>query len=219
MRRTELITQSMWDRAFADLAHVALPELPHTLDTPAAKRARQARPGPQEFSMYSRGRSLNVQETGLDDWGTPPWLFERLAEEFHFTLDVCANKQSALLPNFISPAQDGLTTSWFQRARGGDVFCNPPYDRTLKQWMRKAFFESPRITSVCLIPARTGQRFWWDFVVRGEVRFLKGHLKYLRGGVERGWAPFPSAVVIFGPRVQPSIKWWDARVEPLRRTG
>ena len=177
--------------------------------------------GPREHAMCSRQRRVDEAPSELDEWGTPRWLFDLLAQEFRFTLDVCATADNTMLRNFISPEQNGLTADWAKRARGGVCWLNPPYNAAaLTEWMRKAHFESSRVTTVCLIPAKTGQRFWWDYVIKSEVRFLKSTLKYTRNGVEMAQAPFPSAVVVFGPRVKASVKWWDARVAAgMRRAG
>jgi hypothetical protein len=74
---------------------------------------------------------------------------------------------------------------------------NPPYGREIRHWMRKAF-ESARAgaTVVCLIPARTDTDWWHRYAIRGEIRFLKGRLKF---GDAPQAAPFPSAVVVFRP--------------------
>jgi hypothetical protein len=49
---------------------------------------------------------------------------------------------------------------------------------------------------VCLVPARTDTRWWHDYAVQGEIRFIRGRLKF---GGHKANAPFPSAVVIFRP--------------------
>jgi hypothetical protein len=49
-------------------------------------------------------------------------------------------------------------------------------------------------TVVCLVPARTDTRWWQDCCTAGEVRFVRGRLRF--GGTATG-APFPSAVVVF----------------------
>ena len=62
--------------------------------------------------------------------------------------------------------------------------------------MRKAYEESLNgALVVCLLPARTDTRWWWDYARRGQVWFLRGRLKF---GKAKNSAPFPSAVVIFG---------------------
>jgi site-specific DNA-methyltransferase (adenine-specific) len=74
---------------------------------------------------------------------------------------------------------------------------NPPYGSGIGAWMRKAY-ESSLLgaTVVCLVPARTDTAWWQDIAVLGEIRFLRGRLRF--GGAATG-APFPSAVVIYRP--------------------
>lgn len=78
--------------------------------------------------------------------------------------------------------------------QGGAVWLNPPYGRIIKDFVAKADAESKKgITVVCLVPARTDTKWWWDSVIHHEVRFIKGRLKF---GDGNGSAPFPSAVVV-----------------------
>ncbi len=85
---------------------------------------------------------------------------------------------------------DGLAMNWW-----GTVFMNPPYGREIGKWMKKAY-ESAQTgaTVVYLVPSRTDTRWWHDYAMKGEVRFIKGRLKF---GGSKNSAPFASAVVIF----------------------
>lgn len=133
-------------------------------------------------------------------WETPIDLFRRLDAEFSFDLDVCALPETAKCPRFFSPADDGLSQQW-----EGACWMNPPYGREIVQWMRKAFEESLRgCTVVSLVPARTDTEWWHQYAMRGEIRFIRGRLRF--GGAANG-APFPSAIVIFRDR------WWERRPE------
>lgn len=67
-----------------------------------------------------------------DNWSTPQWLFDQLNEEFHFTLDVCADPQNAKCVQYFTREQDGLSKEW-----DGTVWCNPPYGRTIGLWVKK----------------------------------------------------------------------------------
>lgn len=72
---------------------------------------------------------------------------------------------------------------------------NPPYGREICKWMQKAYESSlSGATVVCLVPARTDTKWFHDFAMMGEIRFIKGRLKF---GGSKNSAPFPSAVVIF----------------------
>ena len=131
-----------------------------------------------------------------DDWATPQSFFNRLDNEFNFTLDPCANELNAKCPKFFTKDDDGLTQSW----AGERVFMNPPYGRVIGDWVRKAYEEAQNDNTVvvALIPARTDTKYWHEYVMKAkEIRLVKGRLKF---GDGRNSAPFPSAVVIFEKR-------------------
>lgn len=75
---------------------------------------------------------------------------------------------------------------------------NPPYGREIGKWMKKALEASKEGALVaCLVPARTDTDWWHEYAMKGEIRFIRGRLKF--GGSQNS-APFPSAVVIFRPQ-------------------
>jgi len=121
-----------------------------------------------------------------------------LDEEFGFTLDACAQEWNAKCPSYFTPEIDGLTQDWGQNV----VFCNPPYGRGVTgRWLAKAWDASRSgATVVLLIPSRTDTAWWHDYAAKGEVRFLRGRLKFERPDGPGSTAPFPSAVVVFRGR-------------------
>jgi phage N-6-adenine-methyltransferase len=131
-----------------------------------------------------------LYQSGTDDWATPLELFEQLDAEFGFELDVCASSRNAKCRDYYSKEQDGLKQEWH-----GTCWMNPPYGREIDKWMKKAY--EANTTVVCLVPARTCTRWWHEYAMRGEIRLLKGRLKF---GGSKNSAPFPSAIVIFRPR-------------------
>lgn len=138
--------------------------------------------------------------SATEEWETPPELFEQLAQEFGFELDVCATADNAKCDRFFDKAADGLSQEWT-----GVCWMNPPYGDAIGDWMSKAHASADEgATVVCLVPARTDTNWWWDHARFGEVRFLRGRLRFV--GAESS-APFPSAVVILG-RPQ-SVIWWE----------
>lgn len=137
-------------------------------------------------------------------WCTPQKFFNDLNNEFHFVLDAAATPKSAKCPAFFTPEQDGLKQSW---QVGGAVFCNPPYGRDIKKWVRKAWEEAQSGTTVVLlIPARTDTSYFHEYIYHhAEIRFIRGRLQFTD---EDGTpatdaqgramsAPFPSMVVIY----------------------
>jgi len=131
------------------------------------------------------------------DWGTPVALFREWDEKFGFTLDVCAHKDNHKCDRYFSEEEDGLKQDW-----SGDVcWMNPPYGRAISAWIKKAWEESQRgATVVCLIPSRTDTSYWHDYVMKGEIVFLRGRIKFIDSNSQDNPAPapFPSAIVIFG---------------------
>jgi len=128
------------------------------------------------------------------EWETPQELFDSLDSEFHFTLDPCCTKETAKCQTFFTVKEDGLLQDW----GGHRVFMNPPYGRVIGQWIEKAFHESQNgVLIVCLIPSRTDTAWWHEYAMRGEIRFIRGRLKF---GMSKTGAPFPSAIVIFRPK-------------------
>ena len=124
------------------------------------------------------------------EWSTPDALFGDLDREFHFTLDVCASPENAKCERYYTVDDDGLRQPW-----SGVCWMNPPYGRVIGGWMKKAYESSLKgATVVCLVPARTDTQWWWDYATKGEIRFLRGRIRF---GGGQGDAPFPSAIVIF----------------------
>lgn len=123
---------------------------------------------------------------------TPQSFFDNLNHEFPFDLDVCAIPENAKCAEYFTPECDGLSCKW-----EGICWMNPPYGRAIGKWIRKAYESSTEgATVVCLLPARTDTAWWHDYCTKGEIRFIRGRLKF--GGLSNS-APFPSAVVIFRP--------------------
>ena len=128
-----------------------------------------------------------------DLWETPKDLFDKLNNEFHFTLDVCATPENAKCDSFYTKEQDGLSQPW-----KGVVWCNPPYGKQIGSWVRRGFFASlSGNTVVMLLPARTDTRWFHEYIYgKAEIRFIRGRLKF---GESKNSAPFPSMVVVFMP--------------------
>ena len=136
---------------------------------------------------------MNVHFSSETDlWATPQDTFDELNAEFGpFDVDVCAVAGNAKCARFYTPETDGLAQDWAPSR----CWMNPPYGRTIARWMCKAWEESLRgATVVCLVPARTDTAWWHDYAMKGQIRFLRGRLKF---GNAKHSAPFPSAVVVF----------------------
>ncbi len=128
-----------------------------------------------------------------NEWSTPQELFDRLDKEFNFTLDPCSSNENHKCDKYFTIIDDGLSQDWSNDV----VFMNPPYGREIGKWIKKAYKESQKgAMCVCLIPSRTDTKYWHDYCMKGEIRFIKGRIKF---GNSKNFAPFPSAIIIFRP--------------------
>ena len=128
-----------------------------------------------------------------DLWSTPNDFFDKLNDEFRFTLDPCSTHENAKCYKHFTEEENGLLQDWGNEV----VFCNPPYGRQIKDWVKKSYEESQKdnTTVVMLIPARTDTIYFHEYIYhKAEIRFIKGRLKF---GNAKNSAPFPSMVVIF----------------------
>ena len=134
------------------------------------------------------------------DWQTPAWLFDKLNTRFRFDLDGASSRRNALCPNYLTLEDDALTMrAW----PGSRVFVNPPYGRGVGKFVNKSLQQSRhgRLVAV-LCFARTATSWWQDCVPHAaEVIFIRGRLRFSRGGKTPGAAPAPSAVIIFSPYI------------------
>lgn len=157
-----------------------------------------------------------------DLWETPQELFDHYDKIFHFQTDVCALPQNAKCKHYFTPQEDGLKQNWT-----GVCWMNPPYgnpeypcranckkkkckDRGccnhkykpgIIDWVKKAYESSlGGATIVCLLPSRTDTEWWHEYVMKGEIEFKKGRVRFIdEDGNTKMPAPFPSAIVIFRP--------------------
>ena len=125
-----------------------------------------------------------------DLWYTPQDFFKKYDDVYKFETDVCATDDNAKCAKYYTEEMDGLSQEW-----RGVCWMNPPYGRTIGNWMKKAYESSlSGATVVCLVPARTDTNWWHDYAMKGDIEFIKGRLKF---GGSKNSAPFPSAVVVF----------------------
>lgn len=126
--------------------------------------------------MFNR----NLFSTGNIHCSTPKEFYNELDKEFHFNDDPCP----------LHSQTDGLSRAW-----GSSVFCNPPYGTAIGKWIKKGYDESLKgSTVVMLLPSRTDTKWWHEYCMKGEIRFIRGRLKF---GGSKNNAPFPSVIVIF----------------------
>lgn len=141
-----------------------------------------------------------------NEWGTPKEIFNILDEEFHFTLDPCANKTRLLKKDVISLdiLDNGLKYNWHNHR----VFVNPPYsDDNIRRWIIKCFEERQSAeVIVLLIPVtKTGTGYFHRFVIHtAEIRFIKGRISFVPlEGQKSSSNPLYSMICIWRKRRPP----------------
>lgn len=131
-----------------------------------------------------------------DEWETPAYILDPLDDEFEFVLDVCATMGNTKCGNYFTKSMDGLSRSWGK----GTCWMNPPFGRGLEKWVKKAYESSQAgATVVCLLPARTETDWWHDYCMKGEIRFIRGRIHFIREDGKTGRPRFGNAIVIFRP--------------------
>lgn len=142
--------------------------------------------------------------SGNDFWESPRDLFERLAAEFYFAVDLAANESNTLCDLWVGP--NGLHEDLLSVKLRPDVvqqlvsthgcfWMNPPYSQC-QAFIEAAHWIASRLnrTVVILVPARTDTGWWHTYVWNEkthaprpgvELRLLKGRLVFTEGGLPR----------------------------------
>lgn len=143
-------------------------------------------------ALADRTPHLFWPSSKTSEWPTPQSFFDELNAEFGFDLDPCSTHENAKCDRHFTAEEDGLRQEW-----KGTVYVNPPYGKEIGLWVEKAYRSSlAGATVVCLLPANTDTRWFHDWCLKGELRFVKGRLKF---GDGKDSAPFASVVVVFRP--------------------
>ena len=154
-----------------------------------------------------------------NEWATPQHFFDLLSKEFGgFQRDLAASEDNTKCSKYYDKSTDTLKKQW-----KGRCWLNPPYNN-IRPFLQKAYESSVEngATIVCLVPASTGTKWWWDYALKGEIRFWPGRLQFTCGGKTTGSAPFASAIIIYRPeapvceccaRVGNCKRLWDASGE------
>lgn len=168
-------------------------------------------------------RNEDAARTPKDEQRTPPSLFRKLDDIYHFDLDAAATKQNALCPLYYTKEIDALKQDW-NKALGGshvNVFCNPPYsDGNVEAFTRKGYYESlTGNATVVLLVSSDMSPAWFDYCMfASEWIRIKGRVSFNHedGVPIKGSPAFGSLVVVFdsearklnGRRIRVSAMGW-----------
>lgn len=95
--------------------------------------------GSSSISIFSNSMNTELMfSSKSNEWSTPQSYFDSVRLEFwEFDLDPAADETNHKAARFFTIADDWLSQSWFWK-----VWCNPPYGRDLRKWVKKCFDES-----------------------------------------------------------------------------
>lgn len=107
-----------------------------------------------------------------DDWATPPYIYDKLNEQYNFNFDPCPLNHDIAKWN-------GLEIEWKSRN-----FINPPYSKGLKpKFILKAVEEFKKgKLCVLLLPVSTSTKLFHDIILANAtepIKFFKGRIKFI----------------------------------------
>jgi|TARA_E500000178_G_C16818684_1_gene660438 hypothetical protein len=115
------------------------------------------------------GKTAKNQKLIMKWIRTPKTIWEKLSNEFNFTVDACASDKNHLLPKYWTENNSALDKNWDNEI----VYCHPMYDIYIPKFIKKAI-ESKCIT-VFLLPASTNAEYFHKYLYKKknvEIRFL-----------------------------------------------
>lgn len=107
-------------------------------------------------------------EGKTNTWLTPLNIVRALG---NFDLDPCGFPGHITAKKMICLPDDGLETQWF-----GRVWLNPPYGKSIGQWLERLEIHG---NGIALVFARTDTK-WFHKLKPDLVWFLKGRIKFLK---------------------------------------
>ena len=144
--------------------------------------------GTENIGMGNVGSSRSIE------YSTPLKIVNPLIKEFDLEIDVCASDKNFKLDNYWTIEDDAFKQVW-----DGNCWMNPPYNRDLGKWVRKAHSERHSGTKVCLFPVRANTKWWAEVSLDSEIRFINGEVNF--NNEPRGlWAAI--CVMIFGKKAK-----------------
>jgi len=153
-----------------------------------------------------------------DNWQTPKELFNKLNDEFHFQVDVCASEDNTLCDNYFDEEKNAIVTDWYQIPAltpypKNIMWMNPPYSRNnIAMFCKKAYEESQKgCIVVGLIKLDTSTTWFQNYIMNKahEVRFCKKRISFIdpNTGKKGGSPPFASAIIVWKPTIPTETKF------------
>lgn len=154
------------------------------------------------LEIRKRSKLAPLMASDKQDWETPDevlTLVRAVSPTGQIGLDPATSPANPCQAGvFFTEKDDGLSKGW---AGHGLVFVNPPYS-DIKRWAPYIAHQGvgQNVEIIALLPARPDTRWWQKNVTTADaICFWSGRLKFKGAPAS---APFPSAVVYWGPNVK-----------------
>lgn len=147
-----------------------------------------------------------------DDWETPQDLFDKLNDEFGFSLDVAATEENSKCEMYSNKFTNALTHDWFFYDERDDYYfginsawMNPPYSRgNIEKFCQKAYEESQKgCVVVGLLPGDSSTKWFHKYVMKAhEIRFCTKRVQFIdpdTGKHGKNGPTFGSIIVVWKP--------------------
>lgn len=125
--------------------------------------------------MKDNGFTHESHKAQTVEWYTPPWVFEQLG--CVFDLDVCAPQGGVeWIPakKHIALPTNSLGEQW-----KGFVWCNPPYGKETKPFLKKM---QEHGNGIALVFARTDTQWCHEYAAKADaLLFIKGRVQFVDG--------------------------------------
>jgi len=136
-----------------------------------------------------------------DEWETPPELFDKLQQEFHMNVDLCASENNHKLQFYTDDVEAFIRDYYDSKYKR--YWMNPPYSRkNIDKCMQAAWILAQRgDTVVCLVRCDPSAKWFQNYVdgCATEVRMLKHRVKFV--GAPSAYN-FPCCVVVYEENVE-----------------
>lgn len=147
--------------------------------------------------------------------GTPRVFLDTAEKRFGaLALDLCASKDNACAPGYLTEETDSLKADW--SLVRGIAWCNPPY-RTVGAWMEKAAGTKlrPGAKILMLTPASVGSNWFRDYAFPcAHVYLLNGRIRFV-GHAQA----YPKDLMLTAYGESPGVEIWTWGSARPRKAG
>jgi DNA (cytosine-5)-methyltransferase 1 len=128
------------------------------------------------------GARMSSGKDSKQDYETPQPLVDALGKLFNLPVDVdlAATVDNTKAPLFITPEENSLKISWWERFGKRLCFLNPPFF-DIAPWASKCNLESKLGSRILFLTPASVDSNWWDAYVHQTARvlFIQPRIKFI----------------------------------------